>query len=556
MAAPGVDAVAKYLGFVFSYVVLHACPLPTAVGMPEEVAECAVKEDWDDTAHCMSLLQSPHNKILPQHSNSVPGSAHIFREKPNIVLWLPDDMFMNEYSWWLQEDIAPPIPSNIPQQQNHVVHSSWVMPNLARIAQTGATFSRAHSTSSECTPSRYSIMTGRYPSRSRYGIHLTNEVFNPQKQLPFAYVHNKYSVLGKGYTDKQNTVAAKLRALGYTTGMTGKWHLTPAEEGGSYDWPYPKQTDSVKEAGFDFVDGLYIINLASFFHNLEWTLVEALRFMDNAMRSHKPFFLYFNPTPPHDPGVREALLATSASYDKLHETPGGTLSELPDVSRFCSSCTFAPRSEIWGRTANISSLSRVAACRSVLAALSWVDESLGALYDFLSERGALANTYIVMSTDHGFAKTTLYEPGTRVPLYAAGPSIVAGTVVDELVSHIDLAPTFLEWATGVASGRLAVDGQSWASLASGKASSLDRDGIYTEMDFDRAFLARNGIKHYNSSTNKMFGSMDIDISFAADMADFVGIAYPHLYDEKQVYNLSADPMEQVNLWNMMGQLPP
>jgi len=362
--------------------------------------------------------------------------------------------------------------------------------------------------------------------------------------------------LGKGYTDKQNTVAAKLRALGYTTGMTGKWHLTPAEEGGSYDWPYPKQTDSVKEAGFDFVDGLYSINLATFFHNLEWTLVEALRFMDNAMRSHKPFFLYFNPTPPHDPGVREALLATSASYDKLHETPGGTLSELPDVSRFCSSCTFAPRSEIWGRTANISSLSRVAACRSVLAALSWVDESLGALYDFLSERGALANTYIVMSTDHGFAKTTLYEPGTRVPLYAAGPSIVAGTVVDELVSHIDLAPTFLEWATGVASGRLAVDGQSWASLASGKASSLDRDGIYTEMDFDRAFLARNGIKHYNSSTNKMFGSMDIDISFAADMADFVGIAYPHLYDEKQVYNLSADPMEQVNLWNMMGQLPP
>jgi len=257
--------------------------------------------------------------------------------------------------------------------------------------------------------------------------------------------------------------------------------------------------------------------------------------------------LYFNPTPPHLPGVTEALLRPSAMY----ETPGGTLSELPDVSKYCSSCTFAPRSAIWGSTANISSLSKSESCRNKLAAFRWLDESLGVLYDFLSERGAIANTYIVMSSDHGKAKSTLYEMGTRVPMYAVGPSILAGTVVDELVSHIDLAPTFLEWATGDASRRIAgVDGQSWASLASGKASSLDRGGIYTEIYFDRAFLSRTGIKHYNCSTTKVLESSGISKTWASDIAsDGAGTAYPHLYESVQVYNLSADPTEQVNLWS-------
>jgi arylsulfatase A-like enzyme len=477
------------------------------------------------------------------------GSDRRVQEKPNILLWLPDDMFMKEYSWWLQEDVAPPIPSFLKLGRNYPADSSVVMPNLARIAQAGATFSRAHSTSSFCAPSRYSIMTGRYPSRSQYGTDLTKKL-SLQPELGFAYVDNTHSQLGKGYTDKQNTVAAALRAAGYATGMTGKWHLTPDDEGGNgLSLPYSKQADSVKEAGFDFVDGLYITVLCVkyFPHNLEWTLVEALRFMDNAMRSHKPFFLYFNPTPPHYPGVTEILLRPSAMY----ETTWGTLSELPNVSKYCSSCTFAPRSAIWGSTANISSLSKTESCRNKLAAFRWLDESLGVLYDFLSERSAIANTYIVMSSDHGKLKATLYELGTRVPMYAVGPSILAGTVVDELVSHIDLAPTFLEWATGDASRRIAgVDGQSWASLASGKASSLDRSGIYTEVLFDRAFLGRTGIKHYNCSTTKVLESSGISKTWAGDMAWYgAGSAYPHLYDSVQVYNLSADPTEQVNLWS-------
>jgi arylsulfatase A-like enzyme len=518
------------------------------------------EEDWLDTARRMSLLQSRHEVRLPENAGTMLDSAGLAQQgeevKPNIVLWLPDDMFLNEHSWWLQDDSAPAMPNKFPVR-DQPIQGGLVMPNLERIAQSGATFTRAYSSASTCAPSRYSIMTGRYPSRSEYALNFTS-----QMALEFglastssAFVDAAVTKLGMAYSDTENTVAAALRTLGYTTGMTGKWHLTPPAEA-YFDSPYSDQTAAVRRSGFDFVDGLYIDNMCgcslalceNFSHNLEWTLVSALSFMDNAIRRDLPFFLYFSPTPPHSPGVLDALLGHGKSTP--YQTPAGTLSELPDVSKYCSSCTMAPRSVIWASTKKLSlpaDLERPSheSCHAQLAALRWLDESLGVLYDFLSERGIIENTYIVMSTDHGMAKGSLYESGTRVPLYVAGPGIRAGTVVDEIVSHVDMAPTFLEWAAGGASVPIAVDGLSWASLASGEASSLDRDGVYTESMFDRAFVTRDGMKRIERNTSNMLSGTPVLKRVMDEMLRHVEGAYPHLYYELQVYNLTADPSEQV-----------
>jgi len=475
------------------------------------------------------------------------------------VLFLPDDMYLRDYpAPEIPGGIAPAVPSRIPIKDKPI-NNAGVMPRFEKIAQSGAIFTRAFTSSPSCTPSRYSIMTGRYPSNSQYGWDQWSAYF-PDVSKRFVDYHSQ---LGPGYSDTKKTVAFALSNVGYRTGMVGKWHLTPTEFTG-FGKPYSEQVEFVKRAGFDFVDGLYIGNMcdcsfpicSTFSHNMEWLLATALQFMDDAMRRELPFFLYFAPTPAHLPTVEDALL-----FHSPYHTPGGLLPTYPNVSKYCSSCTLSTRKGIWDSAGVISGASEVGSCRASLAALRWLDESLGVLYDFLSERDAIDNTYVVMSTDHGSAKYSLYELGIRVPLYAAGPGIRAGIRVDEVVSHVDLLPTFLSWAGCCADGGsmpIPTDGLSWSSLASGEAVSLDRPGVRAESYFDRVNVTRDFIKVYTSPTydiiaHEIFLSDNYTVTntlehAAFDLAHFVGDSYPALYDRMQVYNVTADPMEQANLW--------
>ena len=81
------------------------------------------------------------------------------------------------------------------------------------------------------------------------------------------------------------------------------------------------QQAAVAAAGFEHVEGLYISNLNtcgttctdSFSHNVEWLVAEALTVMKSAIDASTPFFLYFNPTPPHGSDAKNSLQDTSSS---------------------------------------------------------------------------------------------------------------------------------------------------------------------------------------------------------------------------------------------------
>jgi arylsulfatase A-like enzyme len=534
--------------------------LPAALsGGPEECAHRApaIAEE-DGSPAGVSMLQHTGSLNLSPSSSQTSAGANLARTKPNIVLFLPDDMYLSEY--YMSgggEAISPTYSEELPFAMRPIP-SKEMMPKLEAIVQSGATFSRAYSTSSTCTPSRYSLLTGRYPSRSQFGQGFTKAALSGAQ---LAFVGEGVTFFGEA--DQNENIAQTLRSVGYTTGVVGKWGMNSQADKADYDSPYADLTSLVQRSGFDFVDGLYIQNQNTctaeicdyFSHNMEWQMESALRFMDGAMKQSQPFFLYFAATlPHHPPEASDALLGLFNSS----QTPAGILPEPPDIFRYCSSCTLASHEAIW----DASIVAPTENIRHELAALRWVDESLGVIYDFLSERGSLDNTYLVVSTDHGPVKGSLFELGTRVPLYVVGPGIAANTRVTDLVSHVDMAPTFMEWAgcgSGAADcssiGLEELDGLSWASLVSGRATSLYREEIYFESMLDRAVVNKDHMKFILRQTGNIesfiTASADEDVrsdlyTRIVDLSSLPG-AYPAYNTSEQVYDLFADGLEQVNL---------
>lgn len=128
-----------------------------------------------------------------------------------------------------------------------------------------------------------------------------------------------------------------------------------------------------------------------------------------------------------------------------------------------------------------------------LAEIERFDRDVGEIITQLEARGELDNTIVVMTSDNGMpfprAKANLYDGGTRMPLAIRWPSKVPGNrVIDDFVSHIDLAPTFLE-ATGTPVPKGLVGRSLLPMLISGKSEKID-------LSRDRVFVGRE--RHANA----------------------------------------------------------
>jgi len=460
---------------------------------------------------------------IKQHSvdsinlNKVVATAS---SKPNILIIQPDDMYANFLGVSYAAELTP--------GESLPVAGSSLTSNMLKVATEGATFTHAYTASGMCSPSRAALLTGRYPSRNVYAeastVSSKGSGVDTYVSVPTTFL------IG---TDSSQNIMTALKASGYTTGMTGKWHLSPtSESGGDFGESYADQVANVKSRGFDYVDGLYITNLAncgddcSFTHNMEWIVDKGMNFMSDAIAGGMPFFLYFNPTCPHTPDVKEALEASE------YGTPAGDLSSLPDLTAYCSDCGLPSRSNVWKASAGYGGSSD----RSKVSGTYWIDLAVGAFYNFLSAQGVLDNTYIVIFSDNGNAKGSVYEMGARTAMMAKGPTITPGNSIDALVSNLDLAPTILEWA-GSSSSALDMDGVSLAVLASGSSSSLDRDAIFLEMAYDRAVVT-GSMKLYMAGQGKYVNKL-----FSSAKASH----YPAWGEEMQLYDLTNDGAEQTNL---------
>ena len=458
-------------------------------------------------------------------------------ERPNIIMFLIDDQN----------------PSSIA-----AFGGDTYTPNLDRMAEEGMKFTRAYVSSSVCTPSRYSFLTGRFAGNS-YSKRYIDEVGGKENQgLP-----NFNVALER---DNMN-VGNILRKAGYTTGFVGKYHLTseldfPEFYKGKNGWidipkdasPGPETSAQFKHnerwmrrylqtLGFSWAMNVYPENIHSPYssHNPEWTTVAALDFIQD--NKDGPFYLHLCSTLLHGPDK-----SWRKSMDHPLVTGEGEVKMLPEA--------MTPRAELL-KTITKKGFDP----DSHVAGEAWIDDSLGAILRKLEELGIDDNTLVIFAPDHGRdGKASVFSHGgCQVPMIMRWPNgIPAGQVCDELVQNIDLAPTYFELAKAKKPDAYHLDGTSLTPLfENGKARDW-RDHLYLEMGAARAAVTKDwsyiAVRHTTEQIATIEKASPQNLPKALSYIGRLGIGVrgadrPGFFDEDQLYSLENDPNEMKNLAN-------
>ena len=458
-------------------------------------------------------------------------------ERPNIIMFLIDDQN----------------PSSIA-----AFGGDTYTPNLDRMAEEGIKFTRAYVSSSVCTPSRYSFLTGRFAGNSHSKLYNDAVGGKENQGLPGFNVALE--------RDKMN-VGNILRKAGYTTGFVGKFHLTskldfPEFYKGKNRWmniskdarPGPKASAQfkhnerwmrryLKELGFSWAKNVYPENSHKPYseHNPEWTTVAALEFIEE--NKSGPFYLHLCSTLLHGPDK-----SWRKSMDHPLVTGEGKVESLPEV--------MTPRSELLKtiKEKGFDPGSRV-------AGEAWIDDSLGAIFRKLKELGIDDNTLVVFAPDHGRdGKASVFSHGAaQVPMIMRWPNkIPAGQVCDELVQNIDLVPTFFELGNAQKPESYRIDGKSLTPLFKNGTADDWRSHLYLEMGAARATVTKDwsyiAVRYTKEQIAAIKRAEPKNLPKAMSYIGRLGIGVrgadrPGFFDQDQLYHLKKDPKEMKNLAN-------
>lgn len=461
-------------------------------------------------------------------------------QKPNIVFILADDMGYGDVgSYNLQSKIPTP--------------------NMDRLAAEGMRFTDAHSTSSVCTPSRYSILTGRYAWRTelKHGV-----FFNYEPPL---------------IESSRRTVASLLKNNGYQTAAIGKWHLgliwkikkgesfnfnkplpwpggtMPIEEESKIDFTKPVSGGPV-ELGFDYFYGTancstcntpycYIRNEkvvqqpTEYYYgkyneqrdgfrppDFEESTVDsvftnkAIAFIQRSAKGNQPFFLYLAASSPHEP-AEDAVV--------------------PEFIR---------------------GVSQAGARGDLVALFDWM---VGKVTASLEKLGVADNTIIIVTSDNGAKagnrtrnrrftsghqsngdlrgfKGGIWEGGHRVPLIVKWPGYIKpGSVSHQLIGLQDLMATIADLLNISLPKNAGEDSMSFLPIL---------------LDNSNDLLVRKDLIHHSSlgvfAIRKGDWKLIVDCNNSGDFGRGIhgnrGTG-PNPEMKGQLYNLSDDPFELFNM---------
>ena len=349
------------------------------------------------------------------------GAQAAESSRPNIVVIMPDDQGYGDQG----------------VTGNRVIRT----PNIDALAQDSASMSDFY-VCPVCSPTRASLMTGRYHYRTR-----VVDTFKGRSMME----------------PDEITIAEILRDSGYATGIFGKWHLgdnyplRPIDQG--FDESYIHRGGGLAQPSEPIENGKRYTNPILFENGkqiqtkgycTDLYFDAAINFIDRCKADKTPFFVYLPTNAPHGP---------------YHDVPN----ELYEYYK-----TTDLKSIMTGNRGNVDQLARIAAM------IENVDQNVGKLDRHLRDQGLFENTIVIFLVDNGpnsqryvgpfrGMKATVHEGGIRSPLFVRWPArLTAGTVSDRISAHIDLLPTIVDAAGVDLPAEAKVDGRSLLPLLEGQ----------------------------------------------------------------------------------------
>lgn len=385
-------------------------------------------------------------------------------------------------------------------------------PNMDAMARDGVHLKNAFVTTSLCSPSRASILTGLYTFRHRV---IDNQRMVPEGTLFFPQY---------------------LQDAGYQTGFVGKWHMGHANDDPRPGFDYwvsfkgqgkyypPNDAYTINVNGERVPQDGYITPLLTRY---------AIDFLEQQRDQEEPFFLYLSHKAVHGPFTPEpkydgSLADIPFTYPESSALHSNNLKNRPrwllDQRNSWHGMDFPLHTDT----------SAEAFLRSYCEALRSVDDSIGAVMEQLKKMGIHEETLVIYMGDNGYLfgehglidKRVAYETSSRVPMLMQCPELFdGGTVVDEVVANIDIAPTVME-VMGLEKAPH-MDGQSFLPLARGE-----------EIPWRDYFLYAYYWEQNYPMTPTHFSLRDDRFKYTT---------YYGVWDTDELFDIQSDPGEQNNL---------